>query len=106
MDKLYYYCANNQKTGDPEWELMLESMVDSSVATIKPVNYSTRDPLSLLASTQRWDYSINKSDCGKHSRIFIFCDTNFRLFEIHPDFETDMHSLKLKSFEIQILFLV
>ena len=32
MGKLYHYCANNQKTGDPEWELMpsaLESMVDS-----------------------------------------------------------------------------
>ena len=30
MGKLYHYCANNQKTGDPEWELMpsaLESMV-------------------------------------------------------------------------------
>ena len=30
MGKLYQYCANNQKTGDPEWELMpsaLESMV-------------------------------------------------------------------------------
>ena len=32
MGKLYHYCANNQKTRDPEWELMpyaLESMVDS-----------------------------------------------------------------------------
>ena len=31
MGKLYHYCANNQKTGDPEWELMpfaLESMVN------------------------------------------------------------------------------
>ena len=30
MGKLYHYCTNNQKTGDPEWELMpsaLESMV-------------------------------------------------------------------------------
>ena len=30
MGKLYHYCANNQKTGDPEWELMpsaLESML-------------------------------------------------------------------------------
>ena len=32
MRKLYHCCANNQKTGDPEWELMpsaLESMVES-----------------------------------------------------------------------------
>ena len=30
MGKLYHYCANNQKTDDPEWELMpsaLESML-------------------------------------------------------------------------------
>ena len=30
MGKLYHYCANNQKTGDPEWESMpyaLDSMV-------------------------------------------------------------------------------
>ena len=33
------------------------------------------------------DYSISKSVFGKHSRIFIICDTDFRLFEIHPDFE-------------------
>ena len=33
------------------------------------------------------DYSISKSVFGKHSRIFKICDTNFRLFEIHPDFE-------------------
>ena len=33
------------------------------------------------------DYSISKSVFGKHSRICIICDTNFRLFEIHPDFE-------------------
>ena len=36
IGKLYHYCANHQKTGDPEWdpewEMMpstLESMVDS-----------------------------------------------------------------------------
>ena len=52
------------------------------------------------------DYSISKSVFGKNSRIFIICDTNFHLFEIHPDFEIIMHSSKLKSFEIQILFLV
>ena len=33
------------------------------------------------------DYSISKSVFGKHSRIFIICDTDFRLFEIHLDFE-------------------
>ena len=33
------------------------------------------------------DYSISKSVFGKHSLIFIICDTNFRPFEIHPDFE-------------------
>ena len=33
------------------------------------------------------DYSISKSDFGKYSCIFIICDMNFRLFEIHPDFE-------------------
>ena len=32
-------------------------------------------------------YSISKSVFGKHSRIFIICVMNFRLFEIHPDFE-------------------
>ena len=48
------------------------------------------------------DYSISKSVFGKHSRIFIICDTDFRLFEIHPDFEICMYSSKLKSFEIQI----
>ena len=52
------------------------------------------------------DYSISKSVFGKHSRIFIICDTNFRLFEIHSDFEIAMHSSKLKFFEIQILLLV
>ena len=33
------------------------------------------------------DYFISKSVFGKHSRIFIICDTNFCLFEIHSDFE-------------------
>ena len=47
------------------------------------------------------DYSISKSIFGKHSSIFIICDTNFRLFEIHPDFEI-WHSSKLRSFEIKI----
>ena len=39
MGKLYHYCTNDQKTGDPEWELMpsaLESMLnDSQLAMIE-----------------------------------------------------------------------
>ena len=34
MGKLYHYCANNQKTGDPEWELM-SSALESMLATIE-----------------------------------------------------------------------
>ena len=35
MDKLYHYCANNQKTGDPERVL---SALESMLAMIEPVN--------------------------------------------------------------------
>ena len=43
MGKLNRYCANIQKTGDPEWKLMLsalESMVDSllRLSVIEQVN--------------------------------------------------------------------
>ena len=43
MSKLHHYCTNNQKTGDPEWKLMLsalESMVDSQLQSsmVEPVN--------------------------------------------------------------------
>ena len=34
MGKLYHYCANNQKIGDPEWELM-PSTLESMLATIE-----------------------------------------------------------------------
>ena len=50
MGKLYHYCANSQKTGDPEWELMppaLESMVDSQLATIECDRASEFTPLSV-----------------------------------------------------------
>ena len=83
-------------TSDPEWELMpyaLESMVDSytELATIKRDRASEFTPLEtprVFSPVDRnGDYSISKSVFGKHSRIFIICDTNFRLFEILPDFE-------------------
>ena len=87
MDKLYHYCANNQKTGDPEWELMpsaLESMVDSYVAAIEPVDLlHSRLPQSSLQCTGMGIIHL----FSKHSHIFIICDMNFCLFEIHPDFK-------------------
>ena len=42
------------------------------------------------------DYSISKSVFGKHSRISIICDMDFRLFEIHP------RTSKYALFEIKI----
>ena len=55
MGKLYHYCTNNQKTADPEWELMssaLASLVATIECQIEPVNLldSTQDSLSLLSS--------------------------------------------------------
>ena len=90
MDKLYHYCANNQKTGDPEWELM-PSALESMLATIEHDLASEFTPLktpSVFSPVHKdGGYSISKSVFGKHSCIFIICGTNFRLFEIHLDFE-------------------
>ena len=51
------------------------------------------------------DYSISKSVFGKHSRIFIICDTNFRLFEIHLDFEIcTLRNFNLSKFRFCFLY--
>ena len=46
-----------------------------------------KTPLVFSPVHRDGDYSISKSLFGKHSHIFIICDTDFRLFEIYPDFE-------------------
>ena len=92
MDKLYQCCANNQKTGDLEWELMpsaLESMVV----------YSIRDFSRWVLFHQWVSFLANIHVYPLNLRH------NFHLFEVHPDFEI-VYSLKLKSFKIQILLLV
>ena len=48
-------------------------------------------PLAFSPVHRNGGYPISKSVFGKHSRIFIICDTNFRLFEIHPDLEIYTH---------------
>ena len=48
---------------------------------------SPETPSVFSPAHRNGDYSTSKSVFGKHSHIFIICDTNFRLFEIHPDFE-------------------
>ena len=91
MGKLYHCCTNNQKTDDPEWELMLSALESMVVATIEHDRASEFTPLetpSVFSPMHRdGDYSISRSVFGKHSHILIFCDTNFCLFEIHLDFE-------------------
>ena len=71
-------------------QLML-SALESMLATIEHDRASEFTPLetpSVFSPVHRdGGYSISKSVFGKHSRIFIICDINFRLFEIHPDFK-------------------
>ena len=63
--------------------------IESMLATIEHDRASEFTPLetTLFFSPVHRDggYSTSKSVIGKHSRIFIICDMNFRLFEIHPD---------------------
>ena len=50
--------------------------------------FTPPETLSVFSPVHRnGDYSISKSVFDKYSCIFIICDTNFHLFEIHPDFE-------------------
>ena len=70
MGKLYHYCANNQKTGDPEWELM-PSALESMLAMIKhdrASEFTSLETPSVFSPVHRdGDYSISKSVFGKHS---------------------------------------
>ena len=80
--KLYHFCINNQKTGDPEWEL-LDTIEYNQASEFTPL-----ETPSVFSPVHRdGNYSISKSVFGKHLRIFIICDMNFHLFEIHLDFE-------------------
>ena len=86
LGKLHHYCANNQKTGDAEWELMpftepfaLQSMV-ATIERDQATEFTTlRTPPVFSPVHRDGDYSISKSVFGKHSRIFIICDMNFCL---------------------------
>ena len=64
------------------------SALESMVATIEhdqASEFTSLETPSVFSPVHR--DSISKSVFSKHSRIFIICDTSFRLFEIHPDFE-------------------
>ena len=110
--KLYHYCANNQKTGDLEWELMLSAR---KIVTIECLNqteillnqwlikiYSTWDSSVVSQVHRNGDYSISLKQTFVDFEWHKF--TN--LFKIHhADFEIIILSSKLKTFEIQIWLL-
>ena len=73
VGRLNHYCANNQKTGDPEWELMLSNLESRQIwSSLNQISgWLKFTPLETpQSSRQERDYFISKSVFkSKHSLI-------------------------------------